>query len=305
MTRLSKVLIAAAAMIAVPLQTAFAEGEGEEAPPAEGTDGAPVEGAGGDAAPTPPDAGTEAPVGNAGAGVAVSSIIDRPLTLRKGQLAAHADILIAHLSISILGMTASSTSEGLALGAGYGVSDKLTVGGSYSFTLNEFEIKGPLTVYGAFGLADSGKLAVSAGADLSVNFASDNALAIHAGLAVRYKLAPKFALFTGNPYTPGPAGQHLSISLEDGGAKTFSLPVGFAFQATPQLYAFAGTNIATILLSDPGMGDRVTFIGDSIPFNIGAFFNVNKNIDAGGSFQTDLKGVGDFYVITLGARYFM
>lgn len=245
------------------------------------------------------------PVATVTEGVAVPSIIDRAIVLRKDAFAAHGDLLIAHTSVTIAGMTLSGTSEALALGAGYGVTDQITAGASYAFTLNEFEIKGPLTAYGVFGLTDNGTLAVSAGADLGVDLAANNALAIHAGLAVRYKVAPTVALYTGNPYAPGPAGQHLAISLEDGGAKTFSFPVGVAVQATPQLYAFAQTNLATILLSDPGAGDRVRSFDDSIPLTLGAFFNVNKNIDAGGSFQTDLHGIADFYVVTLGARYFM
>jgi len=309
MMRLSKVLIAAAATIAVPVHSAFAQGEGEAAPAEEGTP--PAE----DATGTPPPDGSAPAVEAAAPGAWPSSIIDRPLVLMKGKLGAHVDLLIAHASITILGMTSSSTSEALVLGAGYGVTDKITAGASYGFTLNEFEIKGPLTVYGDMSLTDNGKLAVAASADLTADLggqtvdsmgvaSSSTELSIHAGLAVRYKLAPKMAVYTGNPYTPGPSGQHLNLGLSDGMAKTFSIPVGFAFQATPQLYAFAGTNIATILLSDPGMGSRVVSYGDTIPFNVGGFFNINKNIDAGASFQTDFKGVGDFYVITVGARYY-
>jgi len=307
MTRLSKVLIAAAATMAVTGQAAFAQ---DAEPPVEGTP--PPE----DATGTPPPDGSTPAVEQTAPGGWPSSIIDRPLVLMKGKLGAHVDLLIAHASVTILGMTASSTSEALVLGAGYGVTDKITAGASYGFTLNEFEIKGPLTVYGDMSLTDNGKLAVAASADLTADLggqtfdsmgvaSSSTELSIHAGLAVRYKLAPKMALYTGNPYTPGPSGQHLNLGLSDGLAKSFSIPVGFAFQATPQLYAFAGTNIATILLSDPGMGNsRVVSYGDTIPFNLGGFFNVNKNIDAGASFQTDFKGVGDFYVITVGARYY-
>lgn len=289
MNRRAKILITATTLIALPLQVAFAETVDDQ-PTVDGT--------------SPDGQPPAVPVATVSDGVASPAIIDRALVVRKDGIAAHADLLILHTSVTIADMTVGGTSEAMTLGAGYGVTDTITAGAMYSFTLNEFEIKGPLTVYGATSLTDNGTLAVSAGADLGVNFASDNSLAIHAGLAVRYKVAPTVAIYTGNPYTPGPAGQHLSISLDDGGPKTFSFPVGVAVQATPQLYAFAQTNLATILLSDPAGGDRVTFIGDSIPLSLGAFFNVNRNIDAGGSFQTDLRGIGDYYVITLGARYY-
>jgi len=287
MTRLTQLLIATAALTAAPLQTAFAEDASGTADP----NGVPPEAA--EVTPTTTE------------GVAVSSIIDRPLVLRREGLAAQLDLSIAHLSITIAGMTSSGTSEGMLLGAGYGVTNEITAGATYAFTLNEFEVKGPLTVYGAYKLTDNGTLAVAAGADLGVNFASDNSLAIHAGLAVRYKFTPTIAIYTGNPYTPGPSGQHLSISLEENGPKTFSLPVGVAFQGTPQLYAFMQTTLATILLSETNGGDRASFIGDSIPLTIGGFFNINNNLDAGASFATDLRGVADLYIVTLGARYFM
>jgi hypothetical protein len=133
MTRLSQILFAATAIAAVPL-TAFAEDPITD-PPAD-----PNAGGGGDGTAVPPVEGG----GGAAAGWS-RSVIDRPLTVLKGKLGAAADLYIAHISVTILGMTSSSTSEGLAVGAGYGISDKLEVGGSYAFALNEFEIKGTLT----------------------------------------------------------------------------------------------------------------------------------------------------------------
>lgn len=311
MIRLSKVLIAAAATIAVPVQTALAQ---DDAPVVEGEAGveagASVD-ATGDATAPPVEATVEGSVAMGWPG----SIIDRPLVLMAGKLAAHADILIARASFSSGTTSVTSTSELLAVGAAYGVADKITAGASYAFTLNEFEIKGPLTVYGSFGLTDNGKLSVAAGADLVADLGGVDAmgestveLAIHAGLAVRYKLAPKFAVYSGNPYQPGPSGQHLTIGLSDGAAKSFALPVGFAAQVTPQLYTYAQTTLATILLSDPGMGDRVAFIGSDaggIPLALGGWFNINKNIDAGASLNfPDLNFAGDFFIITVGARYY-
>lgn len=297
MTHLSKLLFTAAALCAAPVGIASAQ---DAAPDGDGTTPAT-----GEAAPPAADPAAPAAAGDA-TGMWPKSIIDRPITLLKGKVGAGADLTILHASVTVGTVTASATSEGLHVGGGYGVSDKLTVGGDYSFALHDFEIKGPLTLYGAFSLTHSDKLTVGASADITLGLGNDPVTeTIHAGLGVRYKLAPKFAVFTGNPWTPGVLGQHLSIGLNSGAAKSFAIPVGFAFQATPELFAYASTNIATILLSDPGMGDRVSTIADFTPVNIGAWFNLNKNLDVGGSLVfPDIQHAGDFYGINLGVRYY-
>jgi len=297
MTRLSQILFAATAIAAVPL-TAFAQ---DAEPPADpnGTAVAP------------------APAEDAPGGAWSKSVIDRPMTVLKGKLGAMADLYIAHISVTILNMTSSDTAEGLVVGAEYGISDKLAVGGSYAFALNEFEIKGTLTGFAAFQLVHSDKLDIGASADIALNLnAADPesttgdttvGATIHAGLGVRYKITPKMAVFTGTPWAPGVLGQHLSIGLTPDGndAKSFSLPVGFGIQATPELFAYLNTNLVSILLSDPGSGDRVSSIADVTPLTLGAFYAVNKNIDAAVSFGfVDLQNAGDAYVITLGARYY-
>lgn len=294
MTRLSQILLAAT-LVAAPVTAMAQDADPPADPPAD---------------PVDPNAGaTVAPTTDDGAMVPAwsKSVIDRPLTVLKGKLGVRADLLIAHASITILGTTASSTAEGLGVGAAYGISDKFEVGGSYSFTLNEFEIKGPLTLFGAFSLVHSAKLDIGASADVVIDLAPDTATeTIHAGLAVRYKIAPKFAVFTGTPWAPGPLGQHLSIGLNDGARKSFSLPIGFGMQATPELFAYLSTNLLDITLSDvPDGADRVTSIADYTPLTLGGFFAINKNIDAAASLSFfDLQNAGDFWAISLGVRYY-
>lgn len=305
MTRASKFLFAAVATLALPASTAFAQGD---------LDGAVEEGAEGDAS-AEESADSSAPADGistttpAPAGAWSRSVIDRPVTLPTGKLGAGAQLQIARASLGPLG---SATATGLGIVGGYGINDKLSVGGSYSFTLDEFEIKGPLSIYGAYTLVDNGKLTIGASADVVFNFNGSDGMGgsstdttIHAGLAARYKIAPQLAVFTGSPWTPGPLGQHLSLGLNEGAPKTFSIPVGVGFQATPELFAFANTTLATIMLSDPGMGDRVSFIGDLIPLTIGAFYSVTPNIDAVVAFDMpDVPSVGDLFAVTVGARYF-
>jgi hypothetical protein len=307
MNRIKLALITGGALFAAP---AFADDQVE--PAAGGTVEA---GAGAEVNAGGAGAGMEGTVTATG-GATMSwpkEIIDRPLTVLAGKIGAEADVYIAHISVTVAGMTASDTSEGLMVGAGYGISDKLEVGGTYAFALNEFEIKGPLTLYGNFNLTNDGKLAVGAGAGLVLDFNgtdlttgdSQTDVAIDAGLGVRYKLASKFAVFTGNPWAPGLLGSHLHLGLSGDESKSFSIPVGFAMQATPELFAYVSTNLATILLSDPGMGDRVSLISDFTPLSIGAWFNLNPNLDVGGSVNfPDVQNAGDFWYITVGARYF-
>ena len=311
MTRLSKVLFAAT-LLAAPA-TVFADD-----PPADGTTpdgggGAGVDASGGVAVGTGDGTATVDGSVSATVGVWPKSVIDRPLTVMKGKLGAEVDLAIARASITILGMTESSTSQGLRLGAAYGVTDKIHVGAQYAFTLNEFEIKGPLTAYGAIQLAHSDKLDVAAGVDLVVDLGATDAmgestteLTLEAGLGVRYKVTPKIAVFTGSPFAPGPSGQHLKIGFAEGAAKTFDIPAGAGMQVTPELFAYLSTNFATILLSEVPMGGkRVMSIADVTPLSLGGWFNVNKNIDVTASLNLyDLQNAGDILSVFIGARYF-
>jgi hypothetical protein len=282
-------------------------------------------------APAPdPNAGTTTPTveqaAPAPAGAWSGQIIDRPLTLNKGKIAAYADFDV--ISVSLGGMT--STAEGLSVGAGYGISDKLTVGASYAFALHDFEIKGPLTLYGAFDVMHNDKLTVGASADLVLDFnaesvdsmgnvSSATTETLQAGLGIRYKVAPKLAVFTGgtsfasggafafgSPFGPlagSPLGQHLGIGFQSGAPVTFDIPVGVGLQATPQIYAGVSTDIAMIGISN---ADTAVIFSDFIPLNVGAFYNANKNLDVGASLNLpDLKNAQfDLMFFGLSARYY-
>jgi hypothetical protein len=190
----------------------------------------------------------------------------------------------------------NDNSQGLKIGARYGVTSRIAVGASYAFALNDFEIKGPLTLVGALGLANNGKMALAVSVDYPRDF-SAKANWLDVGIALRYKLTPQFAIYTGNPYTMDTSGQQLRL----GKAKTLSIPVGAAFQVIRPVYLYAETTVATITLSDP-MGDRVSSYNKVIPFNIGAWITLSKALDVGASFHTDFKGVSDNWNTFVGAR---
>jgi hypothetical protein len=273
-----------------------------------------------DPAAPPPDPNAAAPAAPAAGGSMMGwtdAVINRPLTMPKGKVGIYGDLDVARISVTVAGMTASATSEGLHAGFGYGVDDKLEIGAEYALSLHDFEAKGPLTLYGAYSLYHEGKLTIGASADLVVDFngagaidpvtmqaTSSTNLALEAGLGVRYMLTDKIAAFTGSPIAPGPLGQHLHIGLNNSGPISIDLPVGVALQATPQLYAYIETNIAHIKLAN---SSNAIIFADDIPLTIGALFAASHNLDVGAFLNLpDLENSQfDVLVFGLQARYYM
>src|SRR5262249_48549133 len=141
------------------------------------------------------------------------AIDERPLTIGKGQAEVHG----APFPITVLpfldnmGATTTSTFVGFAIGASYGIDDKLEIGGDYGFGLSPGDIKGPLVLHGAYTLKVSPKLSAAiAGAfvvhPVTVNdpatgmaLPSTTYAALQLGAWVRYHVAPKISIFTGLP----------------------------------------------------------------------------------------------------------
>jgi hypothetical protein len=299
---------------------AFAQGDGTD-PNAGGTTG------------TEAGAGVEVGAGVGGTGMDANAtttqtagtvvwsrvLIDRPYTMSTGKVGAYAGYNIGKITIvNPLDptMSISGTFDGLGVGAGYGVTDKITVGGQYGFGTgivgdNEFAIdEGSLGLFGNFRIVHDGKLFITASADFDLDLCGSQDMdgcvltkGINAGLGARYNLSPQMAVFTGAPYGPGPIGQHLSISLESDGPITFSLPVGFMYQATPELNVHLTTSLATIEIANSG---NAFFGADFIPIGVGALYSINRNLDVVGMFNLpDAKEAGfDLYSVMFGARYY-
>jgi len=213
-------------------------------------------------------------------------IIDRPLTTPGAQITVGADI-------GFLLNPEAFDSAGINLLANYGVNDKLEVGVNYAYALKEFEIKGDLGVHAGYSLLHDEKLDIAADVGLGYNILAEGIDPIGLGARVRFKLTDKLAV-----YTPG---QQLSIGIADETGKGIALgiPVGVAFQASPQLYVHLDTNLARIALNDDA-GDTVVIFADYIPLSIGAFFSPSNALDVGvdvGFF--DLKTDGDQFITGL------
>ncbi|MEO8844478.1 MAG: hypothetical protein ABI591_33265 [Kofleriaceae bacterium] len=278
------------------------------------------------AAPPPPPDGTN----NGSAAPAATdadwplAINDRPLTLATGKFEIHGGIPFATTSTTnAMGMSSSSTSELLAVGATYGVAPKLEIGADYALRINpDASGKGFLDFHAGYMALHSGKLDISLLAGISMLFqdsvdatgmATTNTFAsLQLGAAVRYQLASKISIFTGNPGTPNglpgflsfvfpPVGYQLSFGLNNSGPAYLALPVGIGLQATPNIYAFAATNIATIKIAN---ASNSVIFSDAIPLAVGGFYSMPK-LDLGVQISDDLKNAGDLYILQLVARYYL
>lgn len=304
MSGLSKFLFAAAAVCALPVQSALAQGEpggeatgevggevgGEMGGEVGGEAGATTEGGEATAAPDV----TDATPAIGGITAWAKEIIFRPLTLNAGMLRVEATPAYAQITITDpISMTSVSGSAlGLGLSAGYGVSDQIEVGGGYGFTLDEFEIKGPLSVYGKYRIMD-GKMRAAAGASFGYNLASETA-GLGAGVDFWYNVSSNLAV-----YTPG---NQLQIGLDPSSA-ALVLPVGVGFQATPNIFASLGTSLATIGISEV---DTAVIFADVTPIQVSGYYSPSNKMDVGVVFDTvDLGGIADVWALTLVGRMFM
>jgi hypothetical protein len=274
-------------------------------------------------APTPPPETPETPAPVASA--RPLQINDRPLTMAKGKVEAHGGLPISRLSLPDgMGGSTSSVGEGLAVGASYGIDDKLEVGGDYALSLNPGSAKGPLTLHGAYHVVHDAKLDIAiAGAfvvhpidstDLvTMNTTTTTYAALDLGAWVRYRVAPKVSLFAGLPALPHgsvslsrlsfalpPQPYQVVIGLNHKGAIAFGLPAGVGIQATPQIYAFASITLLQLNLSNT---QNAFLFRDFIPIALGGFYSLDK-LDLGASFATDgnRKQGANFLSFVLSAR---
>jgi len=213
-------------------------------------------------------------------------LIMRPLTTPGGQITAGGDFLI------LIAPDPIGTSMGLALGGRYGVDDNIEVGASYVFSLKEFEAKGDLGVEAAYRIMD-GNLAVAADVATGYSLIGEAIEPLQLGARVRFRLNDQLSIQSG--------GGQLSIALDGGPTPiTLGLPVGVGYQASPQLFAFVTTELASISISN---SETVVFGADYIPLTAGAFFSPSNTMDVGASIGWfDLKEASDFLFIGLHGR---
>ena len=261
--------------------------------------------------PAPPP---NAPVGAApaAAGGDWAEINTRPLVLPMGKLDVHGNFGILAISVPDVTGTGSSTTtaEALAIGFAYGLADKIEVGLDYTgIQLNpNATAEGAFDLRGSYSLMHTDKLDVSLNGGLNINLfgGSETNLSLEVGATARYHVTPKVSVFTGLPALPPVAGvpgfYQLAIGVNNSGPIALILPIGIGIQATPQVYAFAATNIATIDISNSA---NAFIFSDNIPLSLGGYYSANDKLDLGLQFQDDLEHAGDFFVISLVGRYYV
>lgn len=251
---------------------------------------------------------------------------DRKLTIGKGRIDVHAALPIGVVTIpDITGNKTSSTTAGFAVGASVGIDAKAELGADYSVGLHPGDVKGALTLHGAYlgidkpryDLAVTGALVVHPiGYTDPISNASSTTtyVALQAGAWFRYRITATFTAFTGLPALPHPnvglsrsgfafppMPYQLTIGLNNSGAIALGLPVGVGFQAAPNIYAFAATNLANIKLSHTS---NAFLFSDFIPLTIGGFYSLSK-VDLGAMFSDDLRQAADYLSFSIVARYFI
>lgn len=230
------------------------------------------------------------------------AVIARPLTLPKS---------LARVGASI-NANNDFSAFGLGLNGGYGVSDDLEVNVTYGLSLKEFEAKGPLGInvgYSFLRGSSGGKLDAAARIGTGYNLLAEGISPLIAGIDARYRINDKLAVIM--------PGTHLSVALEEietppippatEGATfrpiDFSLPLGVAYQATPELYVSLTTEIFNLEISD----SATTFIfADTTPLSFQGTYNVQPNLDVYAAISTDLTNEpGDTLGFLIGANYYM
>jgi hypothetical protein len=235
------------------------------------------------------------------------AIIDRPLTLPKGLVALQGDLATPTSSFFDPAL--------IRVGVGYGINDDLELNfAAYSFNTDD---AGHGAIDAGLGYkllrgAAGGKLEVIARAQVGYHLSNDGDLdPIGLGVHVQYNVTPKIAIISGAPgtlYSP-----QLSIGVVDPKLTTFSLPIGIGFQATPELFIEADTQLATFTISHPDSLDPGNqFIFDKLtPLSLTAFYNAVPALDLYANLAIanltppDGVDVGDTMSVGVGVRYYI
>ena len=222
-------------------------------------------------------------------------IIDRPLTITRGLMRAQADVGIARINADGGG---GVTSVGMTATASYGVTDQFELGASYSLALSEFNAEGPIKAFAQYKIAEGRFKAAITGSltyDLSTEFG-----VLGLGVAAQWNLGPNIALLFGGDQLRS------TVIIPNGGGNqvtTVALPIGVGFQATPALFLYAQTAVATVSLQN---SDSVVFGRDGEPLTLGLFYSPSNEIDLGLAIvYPNLETAADQFTILLTGRLFI
>lgn len=251
------------------------------------------------------------PAPNPEAGITTwpQAVADRPTTLNQGMIEFRGDVAVFGFSSS---GSSSDTFSLAGIGASVGISDAIEIGGDYAFQVSpDVDAAGVLAGHLQLRLAHGGPLSASLGISTLYSHSADG-IVLAGGLNVRYRFSPQVSLYTMTSGVPlcggclkvlGPVTGQFLIGIPSHGGDTevvLNLPVGLGIQASPEVYLYAETSLATIQLAPSS--DSIASGGDYLGINAGAWFAANKQLDLGISFADDLKHASDLYLVELAAK---
>jgi hypothetical protein len=219
-------------------------------------------------------------------------ILDRGRVLPQSELEARLDLGFTRVAAG----TSTTTVTGTTLGVGYGIAEKLELRLNYGFTIDPSSSgKGPLGIAVGYSVLNTGPLSMAVGGGLGYNVGPGELTPLQLGADVQFKLGEKMALFT--------PGRQLSIGLA-GSSKpiTLGLPVGFRYQAAPNVFTEVSTTIVSLGLSH---ANTTVFGADFVPVNLGAVYSLSNAIDLGVTLSDDLKAAGDTFGLGVFGRLYL
>ena len=212
-----------------------------------------------------------------------------------------------------------STEALVGFGVSYGISDLIEVGGDYAFQLTpKTDAAGVFAGHVRLRLVHNSQVSAALGvaAFYSDSLTGTGVSLFAGGLSLRYRFTPQLSLYTESNFCggcvniAGPVmGQALIVHIAGSSgpngtnAETlvaFTIPVGLAYQASPQVYLYASTIIGAIAVS-PKTDSYLEF-RDVIPVIAGAWITVAPKFEIGASITDDLKDASNNYFFELGGR---
>lgn len=243
--------------------------------------------------------------------------VDRPQSAAKGMIEITPQFVFARSTTTdTAGNSSSSNATSINLGGRYGVTDKIEVLAAFNRIIlspspgsGGDRVKGSLIGGLGIGLA-KGKFDAEVKAAINYDLLFKTAV-LFAGVDVRYHLGPK--MWIGTPVNePGLVLTVKGIDVPVVGSikpMFFTLPLAFAFQATPELALQVDTEILTIGLNDAGKpgGKSVAFFSQDefggIPLRLDGIYAISNKMDGIVTLDLgDLKNAGDALGITAGVN---
>jgi len=225
------------------------------------------------------------------------AVIDRPVVLPSGDAG-----FATNVDVQKPAMGADTTT--MALGGGFGVAERLELGATYRFAFDAFELRGPLTIYGAAQIAHTDHMSLAAGADFVADFgAMTTTDTLHMGLAWRGDLTSRVAVYTGNILAPNPVGQQLAVGLNSGAPVAFDVPLGIAIQASDRVLLRVDTRLARVGIAH---ARNEVAIEDATPIGLSALVAAARGFDFVALFDdSDARAWGDRWTLGFVLRWYL